>query len=942
MPVGTSGFPTSLDTAVELVEASNNAATTLSAQLTAGATTASVVSTALFASSGVIVIENEIITYTGKTGTTFTGLVRGFLGTTDATHAIAQDVEGIITAVDHNVLAAAIIAIETKLGTGAAIAVAKLAALTAARVLVSDGSGFLSASAITAAELAAFPADIAAKLTAALVSGFGLTLIDDADAAAARTTLGLGTLATQSGTFSGTSSGTNTGDQTIALTGDVIGSGTGSFAATIADDAVTYAKLQNITTARLLGRATAGSGNAEEIALGTGLSFAGTTLNAATSFDLGWYIATDHGLTGDGVTDDTAALQALIDTVTAAGGGTIYFPAGTYLIAGPFVAPTSSQIALPTVLEADPFVGIHLIGALPVSTSFWTVSTNSPTGAPYSVIKSTATGGTGVNAIFRGKMDVGATFYNNLVMRYTNLIIACPANPTFTAIDMTEDLGGWVDDCLIYAGTIDLDALTEPTNSNSYAIKLPGLNHSSGTKVTGLGVTGFYYGIQDGEAAQLDNVAIQGCRVALAEVYTGYPGMHGFISIAYCPYAIAMLSAQARYLSIRQLDIEAAHAPQAAWQTTVNHCDDASNFLFGSVQWFGGTGVPSIIKNGGTNLIFTHVGTPPVALDPPTFASGEVGTVSDSTVVITFSEAIKASSYTAGVTIDVNATPATISSGTRQAVKSIVRYVLSVPVISTDAVTFSYAAIDGFLQSEVGTQMADIVDEVVTNNVAGGPFSPDDIAGMMLWLAADELVLSDNDPVSAWLDLSAAANHAVQATGGLQPLYKTAQLNALPIVRFDGTDDNLALTAPLNSQDFTYFAVVKHTAANNGAILGHNDAGTTWDFAGGGDQKPRLIKTNTALIGQATTTIGAGFAIIAVTYATPNVAFYLNGAADGTASSAQTFTLTSALIGAQFGVGTPQEVFGGDIAELICYDSVLSTTDRDDVFTFLNAKYAVY
>ena len=46
------------------------------------------------------------------------------------------------------------------------------------------------------------------------------------------------------------------------------------------NDAITFAKIQNITTARLLGRATAGSGNTEEIALGTGLSFTGTTLNA--------------------------------------------------------------------------------------------------------------------------------------------------------------------------------------------------------------------------------------------------------------------------------------------------------------------------------------------------------------------------------------------------------------------------------------------------------------------------------------------------------------------------------------------------------------------------------------------------------------------------------------------------------------------------------------
>ncbi len=73
--------------------------------------------------------------------------------------------------------------------------------------------------------------------TAALtdLTAIGSALATAVDAASARTTLGLGTLATQNGTFSGTSSGTNTGDQTITLTGDVTGSGTGSFAATLAN-----------------------------------------------------------------------------------------------------------------------------------------------------------------------------------------------------------------------------------------------------------------------------------------------------------------------------------------------------------------------------------------------------------------------------------------------------------------------------------------------------------------------------------------------------------------------------------------------------------------------------------------------------------------------------------------------------------------------------------
>lgn len=39
-----------------------------------------------------------------------------------------------------------------------------------------------------------------------------------------------------------------------------------------------------------------------------------------------------YGATGDGVTDDTVAIQATITAVSAAGGGTIYMPNGTYLV----------------------------------------------------------------------------------------------------------------------------------------------------------------------------------------------------------------------------------------------------------------------------------------------------------------------------------------------------------------------------------------------------------------------------------------------------------------------------------------------------------------------------------------------------------------------------------------------------------------------------------
>ncbi len=87
----------------------------------------------------------------------------------------------------------------------------------------------------------------------------GRALLAGVDAAAQRTSLGLGTLALRSGSwvdgssFSGTSSGTNTGDQTITLTGPVTGSGKGTFATVIAAGAIGTVQLGSlaVTTDKL-------------------------------------------------------------------------------------------------------------------------------------------------------------------------------------------------------------------------------------------------------------------------------------------------------------------------------------------------------------------------------------------------------------------------------------------------------------------------------------------------------------------------------------------------------------------------------------------------------------------------------------------------------------------------------------------------------------------
>ena len=94
--------------------------------------------------------------------------------------------------------------------------------------------------------------------------------------------------------------GTNSGDQTITLTGDVTGSGTGSFAATIANNSVTFAKMQDVATSTVFYRKTAGSGDPETQTLAT--------------------LKTDLGLTGTNSGDESAAsttVQGIVELATS-------------------------------------------------------------------------------------------------------------------------------------------------------------------------------------------------------------------------------------------------------------------------------------------------------------------------------------------------------------------------------------------------------------------------------------------------------------------------------------------------------------------------------------------------------------------------------------------------------------------------------------------------
>lgn len=116
--------------------------------------------------------------------------------------------------------------------------------------------------------------------------------------------------------------------------GDVVSSGDGATTIAnnavttpkIADNAVTFAKIQDMTTQRLLGRASSGSGDPEEILIGSNLSLdpSTKTLSATTGTTLYQYDAGDGAYvfaTGEGIT-----------FVKSAGTGTFTIPSGVKLI----------------------------------------------------------------------------------------------------------------------------------------------------------------------------------------------------------------------------------------------------------------------------------------------------------------------------------------------------------------------------------------------------------------------------------------------------------------------------------------------------------------------------------------------------------------------------------------------------------------------------------
>jgi hypothetical protein len=218
-------------------------------------------------------------------------------------------------------------------------------------------------------------------------------------------------------------------------------------------------------------------------------------------------------------------------------------------------------------------------------------------------------------------------------------------------------------------------------------------------------------------------------------------------------------------------------------------------------------------------------------------------------------------------------------------------------------------------------------------------FTPASETGLWMWLKSSSLIASDNDPITTWEDSGSGDHDATNVGGGVRPTYKTNIVNGLPVLRFDGTEEEMTLEDMSALTEGEMFIVMANgddppTVGGGGVIkMGSDASGSLVPFSDGtiycsfGTTARKTTVNHTESL--------ATFGIYSAYSASGDWANYWNGL--------QLFSTGTNTVGfpAVPKIGVSATYFRGDIAEVVIYDHKLSAGVRTDVIDYLKDRYGI-
>ena len=214
---------------------------------------------------------------------------------------------------------------------------------------------------------------------------------------------------------------------------------------------------------------------------------------------------------------------------------------------------------------------------------------------------------------------------------------------------------------------------------------------------------------------------------------------------------------------------------------------------------------------------------------------------------------------------------------------------------------------------------------------------------LKLRLRADQGVTSSGDSVSVWNDMSGNGNNATQSNSANQPVYVAGVMNNMPAIRFNGTNSYLSLPTStalgIQNHDYEMFIVARSSSSNIQFLLSGNsleqfeyhlngvgarfipitatylDEGTSGAYA---DGNPHIFEAHAS-------SSGGGMSVDGV---------------NGGTTTANILSSDGGIL--RLGVRSDGSYyFNGDIAEVLVYDTVLTSAQRDSVEQYLADRYGI-